>query len=227
MMMRNKMSIKFKDLPRYIQEESHAAAMYARAAYNRDGYEIPKKYLIENKKTDTQVYVWKKGTTVWVAFRGTEKKLKDIITDLWCFRRRIPFDNKKGIRVHGGFLKAYMSIRDELLTKITEFVDQGAIWVKGVGHSLGGALTTLLAVDLQKNKFFKEDNSRFFTDGQPKVGNRKFAKSFNKRVPNYYRLTNKFDPVPKVPVTGTHVGARVKTISLKGHDASHYVDNTD
>lgn len=220
------MTIKFKKLSSCNQLEANAAAVYARAAYNRDGYKLLNKYLIENKETDTQVYTWMNGSSIWVAFRGTEKNIKDIITDLWFFRKEIPFDNKKGIKVHGGFLKAYMSVRDELLEKILEFLDQGATHIKGVGHSLGGALVTLLAVDLQKNKFFPKENSLFFTDGQPKVGNKKFAKSFDIRVPNYYRLVNYFDPIPMVPVTGTHIGNKVRTTSLKGHNASHYVKNT-
>lgn len=68
------------------------------------------------------------------------------------------------------------------------------------GHSLGGALATLCALDLQFN-FFSAEPERIvlYSFGSPRVGNSAFRQSFNRRVSNSYRVVNGMDIVPAVP----------------------------
>ncbi|MBV9723341.1 MAG: hypothetical protein JO082_15670 [Mycobacterium sp.] len=65
------------------------------------------------------------------------------------------------------------------------------------GHSLGGALATLLALDLAANTTFT--HPILFTFGSPRTGNALFASTFNQVVTQSYRVENRLDIVPKVP----------------------------
>ena len=197
-------------------------AYLSKRAYGKDKFIIDKKYLIENKKTDTQCYVFTEGKITYIAFRGTELKLKDIFTDLWAFKKDIPFKNTKGIRVHGGFLKAYMSVRDDILSKVIELGNHRII---ATGHSLGGALATLCSVDLEKNSIAHPCDIILYTYGSPKVGNRKFRKSFGKRIVYHNRYVNRFDIVPTVPVFASHTGRKIKLKPKIRHDINNYIYN--
>jgi len=74
-----------------------------------------------------------------------------------------------------------------------------------VGHSLGGALATLAAMDIKLNVPGKSVSC--YTFGSPKVGDSAFAGAYNKLVPDTHRFVNDTDLVPKIPPFGyEHVG---------------------
>lgn len=64
------------------------------------------------------------------------------------------------------------------------------------GYSLGGALATITALELQ-NKYKKV--SAMYNYGAPRVGDIDFAKFYNKQIPNSYRVIHDKDLVPHVP----------------------------
>ena len=70
-------------------------------------------------------------------------------------------------------------------------------WVV-TGHSLGGALANLCAVDLQYN-FSPDVSVEVYTFGAPRVGNKAFVDSYNRRVPNTWRFVNGNDVVCGLP----------------------------
>jgi len=65
------------------------------------------------------------------------------------------------------------------------------------GHSLGGSLATLLALDLAANTTFT--HPALYTYGSPRTGNSLFASTFDQVVTQSYRVENRLDIVPKVP----------------------------
>jgi pimeloyl-ACP methyl ester carboxylesterase len=65
------------------------------------------------------------------------------------------------------------------------------------GHSLGGALATLLALDLAANTVFS--HPVVYTYGSPRTGDSLFASTFDQVVTNSYRIENRLDIVPKLP----------------------------
>ena len=73
------------------------------------------------------------------------------------------------------------------------------------GHSLGGALATLAAVQFSKQ--YPDIIISCVTFGSPRVGNGKFAAMFNKCCRGSYRFVNEDDPVPMgpTPLRFTHV----------------------
>jgi hypothetical protein len=65
------------------------------------------------------------------------------------------------------------------------------------GHSLGGALATLLALDVAVNTIFK--NPTVYTYASPRTGDSAFSVFYNHMVPNTIRVANRMDLVPKLP----------------------------
>ncbi len=123
-----------------------------------------------------------KDDTFCVCFFSTNSKL-DWLFNFWFFHKTIPYDgtNEK-IKVHSGFIDAYKSVREELADR---FKKSGKSKVFVCGHSLGGALTQLFALDTQYN--FPEAEIDSVSFGAPKVGNSEFVRSFNGRCPNNIR----------------------------------------
>lgn len=175
----------------------------------------PSAIYIDNKKTDTQGFMLHKDEVLVVAFRGTQQS-RDWITDFRAWHTVVPYGNyESDIRVHNGFITAYKSVREQIQKYITDRTDKpgvcGSVCGKAVcgsttnkirkvlicGHSLGGALATLCAVDVQYN--FPNLEIECYPTGNPSVGNKAFAKSYNKRVPNTVRTYMRTDLVPYLP----------------------------
>jgi triacylglycerol lipase len=101
----------------------------------------------------------------------------------------------KPVKMHAGFIKAYLSVRQ----RIHETVERSAMsqWIV-TGHSLGGALATLCGLDIQYN-FSAQVTVSVYTFGAPKVGNEAFVESYNRRVPDTSRFVYGNDIVTKLP----------------------------
>jgi lipase (class 3) len=65
------------------------------------------------------------------------------------------------------------------------------------GHSLGGALATLLALDVAANTAFSDP--AVYSYGSPRTGDSLFASTYNQVVKNSYRIANRLDIVPTLP----------------------------
>ncbi|CAL5016006.1 unnamed protein product [Urochloa decumbens] len=173
---------------------------------------------LDNVSTDTQVAIWRDSSRrrLVVAFRGTEQsKWKDLRTDLMLVPaglnpERLGGDFKQEIQVHSGFLGAYDSVKNRIMALIkhavgyqdeddAENIPRWHVYV--TGHSLGGALATLLALELSSSQMAK--NGVIFVTmynfGSPRVGNRRFAEVYNAKVKDSWRIVNHRDIIPTVP----------------------------
>jgi predicted lipase len=187
--------------------ESLLCAIIAQSAYtnqcNEKDFQITAKF--ENKGTNTQgLFGVAYGNAFVVAFRGSEDTgPADWITDLKFLQDAFPFaKGYSNLKVHLGFLEAYKSVRDAVLKGVKATPHKRIFCI---GHSLGGALATLSALDIIFNVPGKE--LHLYTYGSPKVGNAEFADVFNKLLPNSFRFVNSADIVPSVPVGDfAHIG---------------------
>ncbi|XP_074322311.1 uncharacterized protein LOC141659372 isoform X1 [Apium graveolens] len=179
--------------------------------------EFEKICFLDNETTDTQVAVWRDYSRkrLVIAFRGTEQvRWKDLRTDLMLVPtglnpERIGGDFKKEVQVHSGFLSAYDSVRTRILSLIklaTGYINDGgeqmSKWhVYVTGHSLGGALATLLALELSSSQLAKRGNISvtMYNFGSPRVGNRNFADVYNQKVKDSWRVINRRDIIPTIP----------------------------
>ena len=104
-------------------------------------------------------------------------------------------ESSRPVKMHQGFINAYLSVRDE----IHEHAEKSETTrYRITGHSLGGAIAKLCAVDLQYN-FGKNISIEVYTFGAPRTGNKAFTESYNKRVPDTWRIINGWDAVAGLP----------------------------
>jgi hypothetical protein len=187
-----------------------------------------------DKSTDTSAHVFEHKDYVAVSFAGTAS-IWDWGTDLDLVFAPALF----GARVHKGFLRSYKGesnrltgqahhgVRKLLLEALAKHnYPQKKVYV--TGHSLGGALATLLAADLTIIDQFGDkphDNlacadlsdrsshvAGVITYGSTRVGDKIFAQCHNKILgTKHWRVVNNNDIFPTMPTKEfyAHVGERV------------------
>ena len=153
---------------------------------------------------ETQGFVCKRSVAddppyLVLAFRGTEKKVPDWLTDARCTPTV-----EGNAKVHTGFLEAFDRKTNDDQGKTARQVveeildDPGAKDCDGqplplfiTGHSLGGALALLATKLIAPNI-----NGACYTFGAPRVANYEYFEFVKTPV---YRVVNSADLVPRVP----------------------------
>ena len=140
-----------------------------------------------------QAYVFYNNTDLIISCRGTQKDdgaMNDIIADLQVFRA----DSVTGNKIHQGFKEEV----DKIYGSVYEIVSRRGIGKKiwCCGHSLGGAMATILAQRLEFVGGFDVDT--LYTYGSPRAGGPKFRAWCDKHL-NHQRFVNNNDVVPCVP----------------------------
>lgn len=128
-----------------------------------------------------------------IAFRGTSSKT-NWISDAIASQKPFKYIQETCL-THRGFTDIYSSARDSIIAKLSKLPTDKTLFI--TGHSLGGALATLCAVDIAANTKFT--SPYIFTYGSPRVGDPVFARTFPKYVKNSYRIANLFDVVTHAP----------------------------
>ena len=177
---------------------------------------------------ETQGFIASTGKKMLIVFRGSDS-LKDWVTNARFKKRVLPYDVMNSrIRVHSGFIEAYHLIRDFIHAHIETHKPEEVIVT---GHSLGGALAILCALDIEYNFDVKPKCIVF---GCPRVGNLHFKRSFNRRIPDLTRVVNGCDIVTRIPsifMLYFHAGRKFNIgtkrwyTRLTGSILDHFQDN--
>jgi Predicted lipase len=128
-----------------------------------------------------------------VVFRGT-RTFQDNESDTDLYQVPYPYVRDAG-RTHRGFTCIYLSARDDLIKQLNELSTSKKLFV--AGHSLGGALATLAALDIAVNTPFKQP--AVYTYGSARTGDPAFAARFDQIVTNSFRIVNVHDIIPTLP----------------------------
>ncbi len=155
----------------------------------------------ENWVTYGYVLVDAAGNFV-IAFRGTEG-IWEWVHDAMFLLAPCPIQGAVG-STHDGISLIFKSLTLEINSKIS-LVDAFSV-LKGddcksvtvCGHSLGGALATLAGYDLALNS--RLENISVYSYASPRIGDEKFVFGYNVAVPNTFRIANRLDLVPKLPL---------------------------
>lgn len=154
---------------------------------------------IVDEDTSTALVIDKRTGRTFVGFRGTEE-VKDWLTNVNMKPARVPW-LAEDVKVHSGFLKAYTSVRQRLMDAVgVDATGSEGSEIVFCGHSLGGALATLAAMDFAHNAPFVR--VKVYTFGAPQVGDIAFVTEFNKVVGESVRVVNPHDKVPDVLAAG-------------------------
>jgi hypothetical protein len=139
-----------------------------------------------------------------IAIRGTVG-IFEWVHDAMFLAVRCPFLSSAG-NTEDGFTEMYKSLTTALNPGAPSVAQalSALPWKKPVtslticGHSLGGALVTLLALDVAANTPFKSPT--VYSYASPRTGDPLFANTYNHVVPNTFRIANRIDLVPKLPL---------------------------
>lgn len=137
------------------------------------------------------------------AIRGTDTLL-EWLHDGSFLMVASPIPGVRG-RTEDGFTAVYRSLRmgqangsQTVRDSMGNYLDTAAATsVTICGHSLGGALATLLAIDVALNTSCRDLVA--YTYASPRTGDHEFAGSYNAAVPSSFRVANRQDLVPKLP----------------------------
>jgi len=144
-----------------------------------------------------------------IAFRGTVlTDLANIVTDLSSVVMT-PWLNQNitNAQVGYGFYQAYLGIKSMVISSVIQLRQQfPTLPVVVTGHSLGGALASICAVDLYETLGIIPIE---WTFGSPRVGNDIWATYHQNIVQVTWRTVNMKDPVPHLPPEGQHVTTEV------------------
>lgn len=143
---------------------------------------------------DTQCFVAMTPEIALVSFRGTESRGD------WFGNVNVPGRSREYGVVHRGFLGAFQAVESRLRTALAGIAGRKLILT---GHSLGGALATVMAAEWQT--FMPA--SWIVTFGQPAVGSGSFKMFILQNYSGkFFRFVNDADIVPRVPPGYDHVG---------------------
>jgi triacylglycerol lipase len=134
---------------------------------------------------------------IYVVFRGTQT-----ITE-WLNNVQFPqviFDLvTDGGQTHQGFTAVYESVRDTVITTVNALIASDTYTTLYVtGHSLGGALAVLAALELRERTALEPIMYNF---AAPRVGDPAFRQRYREAVSNSWRTVNTHDIVPTLPPT--------------------------
>lgn len=161
--------------------------------------------------SNSQFHILKFEDTTIVAITGSNQ-IKDWFSNILVRRRK---------NVHRGFLRDFEEIYPFVQRIVTDINTDKLLCV---GHSYGGALSCLTALEFATSN--THSNIELITFGQPRVGNEEWCLKMNKYIPNYTRYVNKYDIVAKVPLGFgyKHSGNEVKFARGK-HSMTDYLAN--
>lgn len=138
-------------------------------------------------------YIIESDTTIIITFRGTQTE-REWLADFDIQTIKFPYVSKECF-IHEGIFKIYQSCRDTILTHLNKLSPEKEVLI--TGHSLGGALSTLLTLDsIHSTKFTNIQHCSF---ASPKVGDIHFKKLFHNTVTSSLRFVNIYDLIPLLP----------------------------
>lgn len=142
----------------------------------------------------TQCFLAADQDTIVVSFRGTEPtELEDWIVDLDFELVEGPL----GGRVHAGFYDALSCVWYSLDQEVRRLQAERARRLLVAGHSLGASLAALAVA---RWRAASVPVSGLFAFGQPRTGDREFARNFDFEFRPYaFRIVNNHDIVTRTP----------------------------
>jgi hypothetical protein len=174
-------------------------------------------YGTDGKPETTIALILQRGKKLYFVFRGTRELTEWVQNSDYSSEKLDKLQSHQNscedeITVSKGFIDLYCKEgyeKDQLVMKsleasINDFLNTSGSLLKDIeevymcGHSLGGALATIAAIDIC-DRFGECFQPIIYTYASPKVGNLKFAEKVEQFTRFYYRIYNTEDLVPYIP----------------------------
>ncbi len=197
--------VTFQNSPEYRVENAYLAVHAAWLTYNKNrefkvsqlkswGFERMQDLPADD--SGARGYIADHGDYILVAFRGTESK-KDFASNALFYQEEAPsYLGAKGAWMHSGMKGIYNHMRPTIRKILADF-DGMHKPIYLTGHSLGGALSLIAALDLVNSA--AQVNS-VYTFGQPKIGNRALVRKVKDVIgERFFRISTESDITSRVP----------------------------
>ncbi|EAS04944.1 lipase family protein (macronuclear) [Tetrahymena thermophila SB210] len=169
--------------------------------------------VLTNTTNAAQGYIGYHNNYIVIAFRGTQLN-KNWLNNFDFIKVDYPKCQK--CTIHRGFFRTFTDLSDQLFKNLQEMlIKYPNSQIIITGHSLGGAVATIAAVEIQDYLLQQNKNdliSEFYTFGQPRVGNQEFVDYFNSIFPFALRIVNNKDIVVRLPMRifgYSHIGTEI------------------
>jgi len=159
-------------------------------------------------KTPVFGCLWSNDEVLWIGYRGT-MNVKEWVQN-FQFDQEIFTEEDENVtaqtklkflrnvqtqpNVHSGFLNIYEQFRDSVLQTVKKINPRKIIVC---GHSLGGAIATINALDLKNAGY----DVSAYTFASPKIGDESFCDIINTSKLKLYRIFNTLDIIPTLPTS--------------------------
>ncbi|KAJ3359273.1 hypothetical protein GGF32_009482 [Allomyces javanicus] len=141
--------------------------------------------------------------TIIVSFRGSlepQNFVADIRLNLVDGPSRLP-NLPSGAKVHAGFWDTWANGKSEVVSYVKSARSRyPGFRVVTTGHSLGGAMAVLAALDLRRTLSIPDSQLAVYTYGEPRVGNPTFASYVSNQAFEISRFVHEDDVVPHIPL---------------------------
>ena len=153
-----------------------------------------------------------------IAFPGTRHDILELLNEAINSKLVNYYSYDNGIKVVNYFYKIMVELREivfqpEVIADINEHPGYQFI---GTGHSLGGAVASLVLYDAMDKGYIvsRLNEPVLITFGQPRTGNKDFVNDFNVRIKNVIRVVRDGDIVTSIPFSlinnsYTHLGGLI------------------
>jgi hypothetical protein len=175
-------------------------------------------------KADTQLWIFVDNARdeLVIAFRGSDS-MGDILTNFCIIPDSFLVPNHG--TCHGGHMKCYKTVRNEIMMHVRDFVKSGGKKVTVCGHSLGGACASICALDIALSSPLQVS---CYSYGALAFADRKFCESLRHYVPQSYRIVHANDFAPFIPMLFyRHYDDSQTCISISTAHTHPYIINTD
>lgn len=167
-------------------------------------------------------FILESDNTIIIAFRGTQTE-REWILDFHIQKIKFPYVTQE-CHIHEGIFHIYQSCRDTILTQLNTLSTSREVFI--TGHSLGGALSTLLTLDcIHSTNFTNISHCNF---ASPKVGDAHFKNLFQDVVTTSLRFVNIYDIIPLLPpsyIKNKPTYSHTKEIKSFAYDAGSLKQN--
>ena len=164
-------------------------------------------------------FILKSSANNIIVFRGTQEP-DEWIANLNAKQIYYQTNNPEAGKVHQGFYNLYFNGSDPIRPLIDQLDPTIPCYI--TGHSLGGAIAVLAAIDLALNFSNLKKQIQMYNYAPPRVGDPTFVKFYSELVPNSYCVVNQADSTWLLPPTQLnnstylHVGQRWSFINQTG-----------
>ena len=185
-------------------------AQIAKDSYNKY-FDLKYDVVYSGGVSNSQFHILHRDNLSIVATTGSNQ-FKDWVSNVMV--RRVN-------NTHRGFLRDFREVYPLIHRILTDLATDKLICV---GHSYGGALSNLIALEFAKQYMF--ENIELYTFGCPRLFNKELALQIDSFVPFHKRFANKWDIVTKIPFgfNYKHAGTVIKFPKGK-HSIDDYIKN--